>query len=283
MSKLIDGVLVANSVKAEVKAEVEALKQKGISVGLAVILVGNNAASEIYVRNKQRACEAVGINSYKYLLSENTTEEELLALIEKLNGDSKVNGILCQLPLPSHINKSAVVSYIDPIKDVDGFNPQNAGKMLSSSRCLLPCTPQGVIKLLDYYGIEIEGKNCAVIGRSDIVGKPMAVLLNERNATVTLCHSKTADMKNILKNADIIVSATGKPRLVTADMVKAGAVVIDVGITREKGKLCGDVDFENVSKKASFISPVPGGVGPMTIAMLLKNTLKAAKLQNGEA
>ena len=283
MSKLIDGVLVANSVKAEVKAEVEALKQKGISVGLAVILVGNNAASEIYVRNKQRACEAVGINSYKYLLSESTTKKELLALIEKLNGDSKVNGILCQLPLPSHINKSAVVSCIDPIKDVDGFNPQNAGKMLSSSRCLLPCTPQGVIKLLDYYGIEIEGKNCAVIGRSDIVGKPMAVLLNERNATVTLCHSKTKDMKNILKNADIIVSATGKPKLVTADMVKAGAVVIDVGITRENGKLCGDVDFENVSKKASFISPVPGGVGPMTIAMLLKNTLKAAKLQNGEA
>lgn len=281
MFKLIDGKAVADTVKEEVKKQVAALKSRGVSVGLAVILVGDDEASKIYVKRKQSVCEELGIRSFEYNLDSGVTEAELVALIEKLNKDPEINGILCQLPLPSHIDKSAIIGAIDISKDVDGFHPVNTGKMLVGTPGVLPCTPAGILKLLDYYGISVAGKKCVVIGRSDIVGKPVASLLMQRDGTVTVCHSKTPDLKEETKTADILVSATGQAGLVTADMVKEGAVIIDVGISRKNGKLCGDVDFEKVKEKAAYITPVPGGVGPMTIAMLMYNTLAAAKKQSG--
>ncbi|MBR6902737.1 MAG: bifunctional methylenetetrahydrofolate dehydrogenase/methenyltetrahydrofolate cyclohydrolase FolD [Clostridia bacterium] len=281
MSKILDGKAVAASVKEKVAQDVKKLADDGISVGLAVILVGNNPASKIYVENKRKACEATGIKSFQYILSENTTESELISLIETLNNEKSVNGILCQLPLPRHINEQAVIAAISPEKDVDAFHISNVGKIMVGNFDFLPCTPAGIIEILDYYGIETESKNCVVIGRSNIVGKPMAILLLHRNATVTICHSKTKNLAEITRGADILVSAVGKAGFVTADMVKDGAVVIDVGMNRQDGKLCGDVCFDEVSLKAGYITPVPGGVGPMTIAVLLKNTITAAKRQNG--
>lgn len=281
MSKILDGKAVSASVKENVARDVSELKKDGIDVGLAVILVGDNSASKIYVENKKKACEATGIKSFQYLLEENTTQDELISLIKTLNGEKSVHGILCQLPLPSHIDEKAVIAAISPEKDVDAFHISNVGKIMVGSFDFLPCTPSGIIEILDYYGIRVEGKNCVVIGRSNIVGKPMAMLLLHRNGTVTICHSKTENLTEITKNADILISAVGKAQFVTADMVKDGAVVIDVGMNRENGKLCGDVCFDEVSKKAEYITPVPGGVGPMTIAMLLKNTVTAARKQNG--
>ena len=281
MYKLIDGKVISASVKERVKDEVIALNQKGITVGLAVIIVGEDPASKVYVSNKKKACEALGIISREYALPENTTEQELLDLIRELIADPEINGILCQLPLPKHLDEKLIINSIDPEKDVDAFHPVNVGKIMIGDFYFLPCTPAGVMEMLEYEGIDVTGKNCVVIGRSNIVGKPMNMLLLHKNGTVTICHSKTKNLAEICKNADILVAAVGRPNFVTADMVKEGAVVIDVGINRVDGKLCGDVDFENVKDKASAITPVPGGVGPMTIAMLMQNTLTAAKKQNG--
>ncbi len=281
MYKLIDGKEVSNHVKTKVKEEVEALKEKGIEPALAVIIVGNDPASRVYVNNKKKACEFTGMRSVEYALPEETTEEELLAIIDKLNGDDSINGILCQLPVPKHISEKAVIERISSKKDVDVFSAENVGKMWQGDYDMASCTPMGVIELLDYYGIDVCGKNCVIIGRSNIVGKPMASLLLERSATVTICHSRTKNLPEITSKADLIVAAVGRARFVTADMVKEGAIVIDVGINRnEDGKLCGDVDFENVKEKCEFITPVPGGCGPMTIAVLMKNTLLACKKQN---
>lgn len=281
MAKIIDGKAVSQFVKDEVKKEVSALGEKGVSVGLAVIIVGNDPASRTYVNNKKKACEATGIISEEYALPENTTMEELLALIKELNAKKSINGILCQLPLPKHLDEKAVIENIDPIKDVDAFHAVNTGHIMIGDYSFLPCTPAGIMEMLKYYNIEIEGKECVVIGRSNIVGKPMAMLLLQKNGTVTICHSRTKNLKEVTSRADILVAAVGVPYFVTADMVKDGAVVIDVGMDRNKeGKLCGDVDFAEVEKKASYITPVPGGVGPMTIATLMKNTVTAAKLQN---
>ena len=278
---IIDGKAVSAAVKDEVKNEVEQLKKSGSVPCLAVVLVGNDPASKVYVGNKKKACEYCGIKSLEYLLDENTTEEELLSLINVLNNDSAVNGILVQLPLPKHINEEHIINSIVPSKDVDAFHPVNVGKIMIGNPDFLPCTPAGVMEMLKKYNIETCGKDCVIIGRSNIVGKPMAMLMLAANATVTVCHSKTANIKEKCKNADIIIAAVGKAGFVTADMVKDGAVVIDVGINRNsEGKLCGDVDFEAVKDKASAITPVPGGVGPMTIAMLMQNTLTAAKRQN---
>lgn len=278
MYKLIDGKEVAAAVRENIKAEVEKLSQEGKSTGLAVIIVGNNPASRVYVNNKKKGCEQVGIRSFEYALGEDTSTEELLSLIEKLNRDSEVDGILCQLPLPGQIDEQKVLNAISPDKDVDAFHPVNTGHIMIGDHSFLPCTPAGIIEMLKYYDIAVEGKECVVIGRSNIVGKPMMMLLLEQNGTVTICHSRTADLKSVTKRADILVSAVGKSGFVTADMVKEGAVVIDVGMNRNaEGKLCGDVDFENVKEKCSFITPVPGGVGPMTITMLLNNTLTASK------
>lgn len=283
MGQIIDGKLISKSVKESVKAEVLKLREQGIVPGLAVIIVGENPASQIYVRNKQLACEEVGFESYKYALPESTTQEELLELITKLNADDRVNGILCQLPLPKHIDESTVINNISPYKDVDAFHPVNVGKIMIGDYSFLPCTPAGVMELIASTGTEISGKECVVVGRSNIVGKPMAMLLLHKSGTVTVCHSKTVDLKAQCKRADILVAAVGVPKLITGDMVKEGAVLIDVGMNRdENGKLCGDIDFESCKDKASFITPVPGGVGPMTIAMLMKNTLTAAKEQNGK-
>lgn len=281
MYKLIDGKVISAAVKKRVKNEVAELKAKGITVGLAVIIVGEDPASKVYVSNKKKACEALGIISREYALPETTTEEELLNLITELNSDPEINGILCQLPLPRHLDEKLIINSIDPEKDVDAFHPVNVGKIMIGDYYFLPCTPAGVMEMLKYEGIEVEGKNCVVIGRSNIVGKPMNMLLLHKNGTVTICHSKTKNLAEICRNADILVAAVGRPNFVTADMVKDGAVVIDVGINRVDGKLCGDVDFENVKDKASAITPVPGGVGPMTIAMLMQNTLTAAKKHNG--
>lgn len=280
MSRIIDGKVISASVKERVKAEVSALKEKGITVGLAVIIVGEDPASKVYVSNKKKACENLGIISEEYALPENTTNEELLALIKELNNKPSINGILCQLPLPRHLDEKLIINSIDPEKDVDAFHPFNVGKIMIGDFYFLPCTPAGVMEMLKYENIEVEGKNCVVIGRSNIVGKPMNMLLLHQNGTVTVCHSKTKNLESICRNADILVAAVGRPKFVTEDMVKEGAVVIDVGINRVDGKLCGDVDFENVKNKASAITPVPGGVGPMTIAMLMQNTLTAAKKQN---
>lgn len=281
MAKIIDGKAVSQFVKDEVKKEVSALGEKGVSVGLAVIIVGNDPASRTYVNNKKKACETTGIISEEYALPEDTTMDELLALIKELNAKKSINGILCQLPLPKHLDEKAVIENIDPIKDVDAFHAVNTGHIMIGDYSFLPCTPAGIMEMLKYYNIEIEGKECVVIGRSNIVGKPMAMLLLQKNGTVTICHSRTKNLKEVTSRADILVAAVGIPYFVTADMVKDGAVVIDVGMDRNKeGKLCGDVDFAEVEKKASYITPVPGGVGPMTIATLMKNTVTAAKIQN---
>ena len=281
MAEIISGKVVSEQVKNRVKAEAEKLKEQGVNIGLAVVIVGNDPASRVYVNSKKKACQYVGFNSYEYALDENITQQELLDLVEVLNNDRKVNGILVQLPLPKHIDENAIINAISPEKDVDAFHPFNVGKIMIGDFAFLPCTPAGVMELIDSTGVEIAGKSCVVIGRSNIVGKPMAMLLLHRSGTVTICHSKTQNLKEICKNADILVASVGKPNFVTADMVKEGAVVIDVGINRlENGKLCGDVKFDEVSEKAGWITPVPGGVGPMTIAMLMQNTLTAGKLQN---
>ena len=282
MYKLIDGKEVSNHVKTKVREEVDALKEKGIEPALAVIIVGNDPASRVYVNNKKKACEFTGMRSVEYAMPEETTEEELLSVIDKLNADDSINGILCQLPVPKHISEKAVIERISAKKDVDVFSAENVGKMWQGDYDMASCTPMGVIELLDYYGIDVCGKNCVIIGRSNIVGKPMASLLLERSATVTICHSRTRNLSEITSKADLIVAAVGRAKFVTADMVKEGAIVVDVGINRnEDGKLCGDVDFENVKDKCEFITPVPGGCGPMTIAVLMKNTLLACKKQSG--
>ncbi len=275
---IIDGKAVSAGVKARIKSETEKLRSEGIIPGLAVIIVGEDPASKIYVASKEKACTDIGFYSEKYALPESVTQDELLNLIKKLNNNDRINGILCQLPLPPHLDEKAVIDAIDPQKDVDAFHPQNVGKIMIGDYDFLPCTPAGVMELLSAYNIEITGKKCVVIGRSNIVGKPMAMLLLHKNGTVTVCHSKTVGLSEICRSADILVAAVGKAKFVTADMVKDGAVVIDVGMNRpEGGKLCGDVDFENVAAKCSYVTPVPGGVGPMTIAMLMQNTLTAAK------
>lgn len=282
MANVISGKEVSAFVKGESAKEVKTLNEKGISVCLAVILVGDDPASAVYVNNKKKACEACGIKSLQYLLPESATEQEILTLIEKLNSDDEVNGILCQLPLPEHINEEKIINAISPKKDVDCFHPENVGKLHIGNGVFKPCTPAGVMEMLRFADIEVEGKTCVVVGRSNIVGKPMSALLMAENGTVTTCHSKTKNLAEITKNADILVVAMRQPRYITGDMVKDGAVVVDVGIHRmADGSLCGDVDFASVEKKASFITPVPGGVGPMTIAMLMQNTVTAAKLQNG--
>ena len=284
MAVILDGKAVSAKVKEEVKEEVEALKKQGVSVGLAVIIVGNNPASRTYVNNKKKACEAAGIVSEEYALPEETTQEELLALVRELNQKDSINGILCQLPLPKQLDEEAVIAAISDKKDVDAFSAVNVGHIMIGDYSFLPCTPAGIMEILRHYNIDVAGKECVVIGRSNIVGKPMAMLLLHQNGTVTICHSKTKNLKDVTSRADILVAAVGIPHFVTADMVKEGAVVIDVGMDRdENGKLCGDVDFAAVEPKASYITPVPGGVGPMTIATLLKNTVTAAKQQNGIA
>ena len=281
-AQLIDGKLISAEIKAEAAEEAAALKEQGIEPCLAVVLVGDNSASKVYVSNKQKACEAVGIKSVSHVLPEATTEEELLKLIDELNADKSVHGILVQMPVPKHIDDRKVIMAISPDKDVDCFHPVNVGYLHTGAKGFLPCTPAGIIELIKRSGHSIEGKNCVIIGRSNIVGKPVAMLLMQENGTVTICHSKTQDLAGICRGADIIVSATGKVDTVTADMVKEGAIIIDVGMNRNaEGKLCGDVDFENVKEVAGAITPVPGGVGPMTIAMLMKNCNTAAKIQNG--
>lgn len=278
MAVIIDGKALSAKLKNNLKDEVEALKGEGIETCLAVIIVGDNPASRVYVNNKKKSCAELGIKSLEYDLPEDTTEEELLSLIDELNSDDSVDGILCQLPLPKHICEKNVINSISPAKDVDAFHPENVGHIMIGDYTFLPCTPAGVMEMLKEYEIEIAGKNCVVVGRSNIVGKPMTMLLLKENATVTVCHSRTKDLASFTREADILVSAVGKVGLITADMVKENAVVIDVAINRlESGKLCGDVDFENVKEKASFITPVPGGVGPMTIAVLMKNTVRAAE------
>lgn len=281
MSVKIDGKYVSANVKGQVADEVVRLKAHGITPGLAVVLVGGDPASRIYVNNKKKDCAAVGIYSVEYTLAEDTKQEELLALIAKLNQDSSINGILVQMPLPPQINEKAVINAINPIKDVDAFHPVNVGHIMTGDYNFLPCTPAGIMELLHAYDIPVDGKRSVVIGRSNIVGKPMSMLLLHENSTVTICHSRTQNLAEITSRADILIAAVGKPRFVTADMIKEGAAVIDVGMDRlPDGKLCGDVDYEKVAEKAGFITPVPGGVGPMTRAILLKNTLTAAKLQN---
>ncbi len=280
--KLIDGKAVSADVKASVAQENAKLREQGINVGLAVVIVGNNPASRVYVNNKKKACAEVGFESFEYALPEETTQEELITLVKKLNDDRSVNGILVQLPLPSHIDENAIINTIFPEKDVDAFHPENVGHIMIGDYAFLPCTPAGVMELIHSTGTDVCGKNCVVIGRSNIVGKPMAMLLLHEHGTVTITHSRTKNLADITSKADILVAAVGKAGFVTADMVKEGAVVIDVGMNRNaEGKLCGDVDFAACCEKASYITPVPGGVGPMTIAMLMKNTLTAAKLQNG--
>lgn len=280
MSNIIDGKLVSAAVKDRVANEVKELNAKGVNVCLAVILVGSDPASQIYVANKKKACEQLGIISKEYLLPETTTQEELLALVQELNQDATVNGILCQLPLPKGLDEKLVIEAIDPNKDVDAFHPINVGRIMIGDYDFLPCTPAGVMEMLAYYNIDVCGKECVVIGRSNIVGKPMGMLLLHKNGTVTIAHSRTQNLAEVTRRADILVAAVGKANFVTADMVKDGAVVIDVGMNRNEGKLCGDVDFDAVKEKASYITPVPGGVGPMTIATLMQNTLTAAKRQN---
>lgn len=281
MAQLINGKTISERVKNNVKIEVENLKKSGIGVCLAVVLVGNDPASKIYVKNKRVACEKVGIVSKEIVLDEKISENELLSIINNLNRDNKINGILVQLPLPKHLNETKVINSIDPLKDVDAFCPINVGKIMIGNCDFLPCTPAGVLDLIDSTGVSVCGKNCVVIGRSNIVGKPMAMLLLHRSGTVTVCHSRTKGLENFTQNADILISAVGISNFVKADMVKPGAIVIDVGINRgENGKICGDVDFEGVKEVAGYITPVPGGVGPMTIAKLMENALKAAKIQN---
>ena len=276
-NKLIDGKLVSEKIRGEIKVSVDKLREKNSTVpGLAAVLVGEDGPSQIYVRNKRKACENVGIYSEEHKMPENTSEDELLKLIDKLNNQENINGILIQLPLPKHINETKILNSVNPDKDVDGFHPVNAGNLFEGKPSYIACTPHGIIKMLEHYELDIEGKNAVVLGRSNIVGKPAAILLLQKNATVTVCHSRTKNIEEILKNADIIVAAIGRAKYVTKSMVKKDAIVIDVGINRlETGKLVGDVDFDEVHDIASMITPVPGGVGPMTITMLLWNTLKS--------
>lgn len=275
---IIDGKALSKKIRDDIKEEVaKIVSENGVTPCLAVVLVGNDPASEIYVRNKIKGCEYTGIKSLSYKLEESTTEEELVSLIEKLNADNTVHGILVQMPLPKHINEKRILSLIDPKKDVDGFSVEQIGMLGLGTPDLITCTPHGVIELIKSTGVDMSGKHAVVIGRSNVVGKPLMNLLLLENCTVTVCHSKTEDLPSITRQADILVAAIGRPKFVTEDMVKEGAIVIDVGINRVDGKVCGDVDFENVEKKASYITPVPGGVGPMTITMLLKNTLKAVR------
>jgi len=278
----IDGKAIAASVRSDVAKEVTALKEQGITPGMAVVIVGDDPASRIYVNNKKKACAEVGIYSEEYALPATTTQEELTKLVQELNGRKEINGILVQSPLPRGLDEKAIVETIDPRKDVDAFHAVNVGKIMIGNFDFLPCTPAGIIELLDRSGVSIEGKRCVVVGRSNIVGKPMAMLLLHRNGTVTICHSRTKNLGDICREADILVAAVGKAKFITADMVKPGAAVIDVGMNRdENGKLCGDVDYAEAEKVAGWITPVPGGVGPMTIAMLMKNAVNAAKIQNG--
>ncbi len=280
MSELIDGKELAKKIRKNLKKEVAILKESGVNPKLAVIMVGNDPGSTVYVRNKSKACEKTGIEFEEFLFEENTSEEELLQIIEKLNNDSTINGILLQSPVPKHIDINKAFRAILPEKDVDGFNPVNVGNLTIGEDAFISCTPYGVIKMFEEYNIELEGKNAVILGRSNIVGKPMIQCMLNKNATVTVCHSRTQNIGEITKNADVIISAIGKPKFLKEDMVKDGSVVIDVGINRlEDGSIVGDVDFEGVSKKTSYITPVPGGVGPMTIAMLLNNVVKATKIQ----
>lgn len=282
MFKLISGKEISLSVKERVAEEVKGLKKNGIEPCLAVILVGDDPASKVYVNNKKKACEFCGIRSLEYLLPADASQEELNSLVEKLNSDESVNGILCQLPLPAHLDEKEVLNLIKPEKDVDAFHPENVGHIMIGDFNFLPCTPAGIMEMLKYENIGLDGKNCVIIGRSNIVGKPMAMLMLKENATVTVCHSHTKNLKEVVARADVVVAAVGKAKFVTADMIKDGAVIIDVGINRcEDGKLYGDVDFEACKEKASYITPVPGGVGPMTIATLMQNTVTAAKIQKG--
>lgn len=277
MAKIIDGKAVSAAVKEQVRLEIERDK---IKAGLAVVIAGDDPASRVYVNNKKKACELCGIKSYEYALPADVSEAELLELVDTLNEDPNVNGILVQLPLPGQIDEKRIIERISPVKDVDAFHESNVGKIMIGNYAFLPCTPAGCMELIRSTGVDVAGKDCVVVGRSNIVGKPMAMLLLHANGTVTICHSKTKNLKEVCSRADILIAAVGKPNFITADMVKEGAVVIDVGINRlDNGKLCGDVKFDEVSEKASYITPVPGGVGPMTIAMLMRNTLTAARLQ----
>ena len=277
-AKIIDGKQVAARCREELKQQVAALRARGIIPGLAVILVGEDPASQVYVRNKHRACEELGIHSEQYTLPAETDRQTLLDLITELNGREEIDGILVQLPLPGHLDEKEILSAIDPAKDVDSFHPQNVGRLVIGDYFFAPCTPSGILTLIDSAGVDLTGKECVVIGRSNIVGKPMALMLLHRNATVTVCHSKTRDLPSVTRRADVLISAVGKAGIVTADMVKPGAVVIDVGMNRNQaGKLCGDVDFESVSRVAGYLTPVPGGVGPMTITMLLRSTVLSAQ------
>ena len=280
MAKILDGQAVSQRIKDELKEEVKELTTKGIFPGLAVIIVGDDPASRVYVNSKKKACEEIGVYSEEYALPAETSEEELLQLVEKLNNEPKINGILVQLPLPKHIDEETVINAISPKKDVDAFHPSKVGKIMIGNYDFLPCTPAGVMELIKESGIDVSGKECVIVGRSNIVGKPQAMLLLHANGTVTICHSRTQDLKAKTKNADILVAAVGIPNFITGDMIKEGAVVIDVGINRiADKKLVGDVDFDSAEKVASAITPVPGGVVPMTIAMLMKNTVKAALIQ----
>ncbi len=281
-ANIMDGKAVAKSIREGLKKEVEGLKKKGIHPGLAVVLVGENPASMVYVRNKGEACRSAGIYSEEHRLPAETKEADLLGLIDQLNKDPRIHGILVQLPLPAHINKDRILASVSPEKDVDGFHEINMGRLLIGQEGLVPCTPLGIVKLLEHYHIPVEGRFAVVVGRSNIVGKPVAMMLLQRNATVTICHTRTKNMGEVCGMADILIAAAGRPGMITADMIREGAVVIDVGINRlDTGKLTGDVDFESASKRAGWITPVPGGVGPMTIAMLLYNTVKAAKMAAG--
>ena len=283
MAQIIDGKAVSAAVKQEVADEAARLKdEKGLKVGLAVVILGNDSASRVYVNNKKKACEAVGFQSFEYALDENTTQEQLLDLVNVLNRDDRVNGILVQLPLPKHIDEKAVINAISPEKDVDAFHPENVGKIMIGEYSFLPCTPAGVMRLIESTGVDISGKKCVVVGRSNIVGKPQAMLLLQKNGTVTICHSRTQNLKEECKAADILVVAIGKAKFITGDMIKEGAVVIDVGVNRdpETNKLCGDVDFAAIEPKASVITPVPGGVGPMTITCLMENTIECFLRKN---
>jgi methylenetetrahydrofolate dehydrogenase (NADP+)/methenyltetrahydrofolate cyclohydrolase len=279
MAKIINGKEISATIRSEIKEATEKLvAESGVRPGLAVIIVGEDPASQVYVRNKKRACDEVGFYSESYELPENTTQEELNALVDRLNKDDKIHGILCQLPLPKHLDENEVIMRIDPKKDVDAFHPENVGKIMIGDYSFLPCTPAGVMALLERSGIDVCGKECVVVGRSNIVGKPQAMLLLHANGTVTICHSRTKNLAEVCRRADILVAAIGKADFFTGDMIKEGAVVIDVGMNRRAdGKLTGDVDFASVEPKASYITPVPGGVGPMTITMLMQNTLTAAK------
>lgn len=279
MTQIIDGKKISAEIKDELKQEVAAMKAEGKEIALAVIQVGEDPASSVYVRNKKKACEYIGIKSVSYEIPEASTQQELLDLVEKCNKDPEINGILVQLPLPGHMDEDAVIHAIDPKKDVDGFHPVSVGNMVIGNDGFLPCTPAGIIELLKRSGVEISGKECVVVGRSNIVGKPMSMLLLRENGTVTVCHSRTRNLREVCSRADILVVAVGKPKFIDSSYVKQGAVIIDVGIHRnEHNKLCGDVDFDAVKEKTSAITPVPGGVGPMTIAMLMKNCVQSKKL-----